>query len=51
MMMTIIIIIIIIRGYECIWGTFWGDVSESGAEGKERILRGKEDGNMVPIHI
>jgi hypothetical protein len=33
-----------IMGHECKWGTVWRGTA---GEGKERILRGEQDGNIL----
>jgi hypothetical protein len=37
-------------GHECIWQTAFGRSGDEG-RGKEKILMGEEDGNMVHIYI
>jgi hypothetical protein len=46
----IMIMITIIMGHECVWGTVWGGQREAEAE-KERILKGEEDGRILCIYI
>jgi hypothetical protein len=38
-----------IMGHECLWGSVWGGMERRG--GKERILRGEEDGSMLHTYI
>jgi hypothetical protein len=44
------VIIIIIKGHECKRGIVWGDQG-MGEVGKERILRGEEDGSTLYIYL
>jgi hypothetical protein len=43
------IMIMVVIGHKCVWGTVWEEQQERGE--KERILRSEEDGNTLHIHI